>query len=150
VGISGNSHLAVGSLPRIEFEQVADTLSLTVKTCSNCGEANEDDATLCRECHGVSFKSEAKNSATSEGEARLEFEPLDPKNLDKAWVTLIRCQTLPAADAIAMELRAANIPVFLPDEYAMQALSININAYGWVRVQVPPSEYQNAREILEA
>jgi hypothetical protein len=44
----------------------------------------------------------------------------------------------------------ANIPVFLPDEYAMQALSVNISAYGFVRVQVPPSEYQNAREILEA
>lgn len=120
-----------------------------VKTCNDCGEANEDDATICRECQGTSFKSEPKNSGVLENAVALEFEPLDPKNMDKTWVTLIRCQTLPAADAIAMELRAANIPVFLPDEYAMQALSINVNAYGWVRLQVPPSEYQNARELLE-
>jgi hypothetical protein len=128
-----------------------------VKICVDCGEANEDDATICRECHGNSFKSEPKSPGVLKNLAAIEFqplasefEPLDPKNMDKMWVTLIRCQTLPAADAIAMELRAANIPVFLPDEYAMQALSININAYGWVRVQVPPSEYQNARELLEA
>jgi ribosomal protein L40E len=120
-----------------------------VKTCVDCGEANEDDATMCRECQGTSFKTESKESEEPENSVALEFEPLDPKNMDKMWVTLIRCQTLPAADAIAMELRAANIPVFLPDEYAMQALSININAYGWVRVQVPPSEYRNARELLE-
>jgi hypothetical protein len=120
-----------------------------VKICVDCGEANEDDATICRESQGKSFKSGPKNPNVLENAVALEFEPLDPKNMDKKWVTLIRCQTLPAADAIAMELRAANIPVFLPDEYAMQALSININAYGWVRVQVPPSEYQNARELLE-
>jgi hypothetical protein len=129
-----------------------------VKTCSYCGRENQDDAVSCRECGGTSFRTAPEthldNDDSESGSAnaagdKIDFEPFKPEDSDKAWVTLMRCPTLPEADAVAMRLRAENIPVFLPDEYMMQALSINVSAYGFVRVQVPPSEYQNAREILE-
>ena len=112
---------------------------------------NEEDAVACADCRGTSFKpGPADVESADPKRSQFVFEPLDEKNLDKDWVTLVRCENLPAADAVAMLLRAEKIPVFIPDEYTMQALSINVNAYGFVRVQVPPSEYQNAREILES
>jgi hypothetical protein len=32
----------------------------------------------------------------------------------------------------------------------MQAISWNVNTYGFVRVQVPPKEYETAKEFLLA
>jgi hypothetical protein len=50
---------------------------------------------------------------------------------------------------VAMTLRAAGIPVFIPDEFTMQAFSgFYAIALGYVRVQVPPSRHEEAREIL--
>ena len=123
-----------------------------MKTCADCGHENKDDATACAECRGTTFKNGSVGpvQATDTDIASFVFEPLDEANLDKDWVTLVRCENLPSADAVAMLLRAEKIPVFIPDEYTMQALSLNVNAYGFVRVQVPPSQYQNAREILES
>ncbi len=62
----------------------------------------------------------------------------------------MRCRNLIEADLIAMELRGADIPVFIPDEYLMQAIAWNVSTYGWVRVQVRPTDYEEAQEVLGA
>jgi hypothetical protein len=73
------------------------------------------------------------------------FEPLNPKTENQLWVTLMRCTNLVEADAIAMRLRAADIPVFIPDEIGSQILVTGPS----VRVQVSPSQYQAARDFLD-
>ena len=73
------------------------------------------------------------------------FEPLKPEAENQLWVTLMRCTNLVEADAIAMRLRAADIPVFIPDEMGSQILVTGPS----VRVQVSPSQYQAAREFLD-
>ena len=80
----------------------------------------------------------------------MDFEPLKIEYKNDPWATLVRCYTLVEADLIAAQLRAAGIPVFLPDEFLMQAISFNVNTYGCVRVQVPPSKYEEARQVLLA
>ena len=80
----------------------------------------------------------------------MDFEPLKPEQMDQTWVTLLRCATVVEADLIASKLRAAGIPVFIPDEFLMQNISFNLNTYGFVRVQAPPSSYDLARETLIA
>jgi hypothetical protein len=86
-----------------------------------------------------------KNGSMESGRS-IEFEPLTPGDGDQSWVTVVRCLNLMEADAIAMRLRAANIPVFIPDEISVQTLITTPS----VRVQVPPSQLQAAREFLEA
>ena len=81
--------------------------------------------------------------------AMIEFEPLKPEEAGHTWVTLTRCRNLVEADLLAMRLRAAEIPVFVPDEFLMQSISWNVNTYGFVRLQVPPSHHQTARELLD-
>ena len=63
-------------------------------------------------------------------------------------MTLVSCGTLMAADLVAMRLRAAGIETFLPDERLMQVIGWNLNAYGYVRVQVSPNDYAAARDLL--
>lgn len=83
------------------------------------------------------------------GASKIVFEPLKADELNHDWVTLTRCMTIFEADAIAMRLRAAEIPVFIPDEFLMQGISFNTITYGMVRVQVPPSQYQEACDVLQ-
>jgi hypothetical protein len=81
---------------------------------------------------------------------KMEFEAIKEEERDHTWVTLLRCATLVEADLIAMELRSADIPTFIPDELLMQAISFNVNTYGFVRLQVPPAQYEAAKEFLMA
>ena len=61
----------------------------------------------------------------------------------------MRCRNVVEADMVAMTLRAAGIPVFIPDEFAMQAFTgLYALALGHVRVQVPPSKYEEAKQVL--
>jgi hypothetical protein len=78
----------------------------------------------------------------------MDFTPLNKDELDHTWVTLLRCHKLVEADLIATRLRAAEIAVFIPDEYLMQAISFNLNTYGFIRLQVSPSQYEAARAVL--
>ncbi len=66
-----------------------------------------------------------------------------------AWVTLTTCRTLADADLLATQLRAAQIPVLIPDESLMTNIGWNVNTYGYVRVQVQSQDYDAAREFLQ-
>jgi len=51
---------------------------------------------------------------------------------------------------IVGRLDGAGIFAVIPDEYLMQAVSWNLNTYGYVRVQVAPLDYEAAKECLLA
>lgn len=63
-------------------------------------------------------------------------------------VTLVRCRTLPEADLVVSELSSVGIEAFIPDEFLSQAMAWNLNAFGYVRVQISPKDYQAAKEFL--
>jgi len=63
-------------------------------------------------------------------------------------VTLVRCPTLLAADIILGRLQVAGIEAFIPDGALMQAMSGDQSAFGYVRVQVVPKDYEAAKELL--
>jgi len=65
-----------------------------------------------------------------------------------AWVTLTTCRTLADADLVAAQLRAAQIPAFIPDESLVLNVGWNVNTYGYVRVKVHSQDYAAARELL--
>jgi hypothetical protein len=125
-----------------------------VKTCTYCGGENEDAAEECAECASVEFRDSNVppliDPAQNESMPTFEFDPLKKEQSDQAWVTLVRCHKLVEADLIAARLRAAGIPVFIPDEFLMQAISWNVNTYGFIRLQVSPAQYAAARELLQS
>jgi hypothetical protein len=108
-----------------------------MKTCADCGcNTNEDSATTCVDCGSDDF---------TDPNAPLSL-PSVPPEIESEWVTVRRCHSLPAADAVAMELRAAQIPVFMPHEFANQTLPLVPN----VDVKVPAEQLARAREILDS
>lgn len=80
----------------------------------------------------------------------MDFASLQTSELDLPWVTLLRCRNVIEADQIAMRLRARDIPVFIPDEFLSQAIAFNLNTYGYVRLQVPPQNFEQAKDVLNA
>ena len=62
----------------------------------------------------------------------------------------MRCRTLIEAEMIASRLDAAGIYTFIPDQSLMQAIGWNFNTYGFVRIQVSPKDYAEAKEFLSA
>jgi hypothetical protein len=122
-----------------------------MRICAYCGRENEDTTTQCRQCGTDEFKSTGPVDApTSDPSTRLEFVPLVPEERENDFVTLMRCRTLLEADMIMARLDSAGIPAFIPDQFLMQAISWNVNTFGFVRVQVPPKEYETAKEFLLA
>lgn len=123
-----------------------------MKTCSYCGLENEDSAVSCKECCTELIDTGAPPSASSAPPAvsRLEFVPFSPDEADNDFVTLTRCRTLLEADMIVGQLESAGITAFIPDQFLMQTISFNVNTYGFVRVQVPPQQYQAAKDLLLA
>jgi hypothetical protein len=114
-----------------------------VKTCADCEKENEDNATQCSECGSSDLRPLGPRFLDS------DFDPLKSEELGYEWVNLMRCRNVVEADMVAMTLRAAGIPVFIPDEYTMQAFAgLNAIGLGFVRVQVPPSKYDEARQVL--
>jgi hypothetical protein len=122
-----------------------------VKTCTYCGRQNEDTAEQCAECASVEFRDSNVppliDLPPDESPTTIEFETLKKEDVNYSWVTLLRCQQLLEADIIAGRLRAAGILVFIPDEFLMQTIS---NTYGFIRLQVSPSQYEAARELLQS
>lgn len=106
-----------------------------MKKCTYCGRENEDSAVHCSGCGLEEFKI----GSPAEAEAGNILEEL---------VTLITCATLTEADLIATRLNSAGIETFIPDEQLMQTVGFNLNAYGYVRLQVRRMDYANARELL--
>lgn len=76
------------------------------------------------------------------------FRQLLPGDQQRDFVTLVSCASLPAADVIVGRLRAAGIEAFIPDESLMQIMGGDLNAFGYVRVQIAPKDYVSARELL--
>jgi hypothetical protein len=107
-----------------------------MKICAGCGSENDDAATACRECDHEKF---------IDPNAPISI-PSSPPEIEVEWVTIRRCRSVPDADAVAMELRAAQIPVFLPHEFANQSLQL----LPIVEVRVPVDQLESAKEILDA
>ena len=127
-----------------------------MKRCTYCGREENDDTTNCSQCGKAAFTSIASNAPTTEservpkGKGKLEFVPLLTEDAHNDLVTLLRCRTLLDADLIALRLKSAGIRAFIPDEFLMQSISWNVNTFGFVRVQVPPADYQAAKDFLLA
>jgi len=127
-----------------------------MKFCAYCGRENDDEATHCRECGTEAPKTppiKAVSSAVPEipqrkPEPALEFRTLTPQEMKMDFVTLTNCRTLSEADMIVGELGSAGISAFIPDEFLSQAISWNLNTYGYVRVQVAPKDYESAKMFL--
>ena len=91
-----------------------------------------------------------KDFAQSGGESNPKYRigPLSEEANGQRWVTLVSCGTVLEADMVRSQLEAAGIGTFLPDEQLMTAAAWGLNAYGYVRVQVEPADYEAARELL--
>jgi hypothetical protein len=125
-----------------------------MKICAYCGRENEDAAVQCLFCGTDDFKSDAPGDRAtlpvSAIRTQLEFVPLSPEESENDLVTFLRCRTLLEADLIVTQLESVGISAFIPDQFLMQAIAWNVNTYGFVRVQVPPQEYEAAKAFLLA
>ena len=121
-----------------------------MKKCSYCGRKNSGDAVYCCEC-GTEFDRPIAPPPPQPQERKqpeYTFEPLCEEDRRNDLVTIVRCDSLVAADLVASRLRAAGILTFIPDERLMQAVGFNFNTFGYVRVQVSPKDYDAARDLL--
>jgi hypothetical protein len=123
-----------------------------MKICDYCGRQNEDEAIKCCECGTQEFKiSAAETNIPAESPTHgWKFKELTPQEMQMDLVTLFRCRTLTEADMIVSQLHSAGIFALIPDEFLSQAVSWNLNTYGYVRVQVSPKDYESAKEFLLA
>jgi hypothetical protein len=133
-----------------------------MKLCAYCGRENDDEAVHCLGCGTGDFKGQATAesrtpssspvaiSPPTKTTSQLEFNTLTPEDEGKNLVTLLTCRTLLEADMITGRLESAGISAFIPDQFLMQTISWNLNTYGYVRVQVSPKDYREAKEFLLA
>ena len=123
-----------------------------MKVCAYCGRENEDEVAYCRECV-TPFKTPAAqipDFLPERATPKWEFRELTPEDMKMDLITLITCGTILEADMIVGQLGSAGIPAFIPDEFLMQAVSWNLNTFGYVRVQVAPKDYEPAKNWLMA
>jgi hypothetical protein len=124
-----------------------------MKRCSYCGVEYPDDAVMCATDHTPLDPAIVPPPPPRLPESKrpaYHFSSLSQADQQKAFVTLVTCSTLVAADMIVTRLRAAGIEAFLPDEYVMQNAGWNNVTFGYVRVQVPPKDYDAAKDLLAA
>jgi hypothetical protein len=121
-----------------------------MKTCSFCGTEYPDDATMCASDHTPLDQPVETPAPEPQPGPEYEFTPLTEAQRRLNLVTLVRCATLSEADLIASRLRVAGIDVFIPDESLMQVMGGDQNAFGYVRVQISPRDYDSAKELLSA
>ena len=121
-----------------------------MKACAYCGRENDDEAVHCSGCGTGEFKTPPPDPITPPERVapNWKFKELTPEDMKMNFVTLINCRTLLEADMIASQLGSAGIPTFIPDEFLSQAVSWNLNTYGYVRVQVAPKDYESAKTFL--
>jgi hypothetical protein len=118
-----------------------------MKKCSYCGAEYPDDAVMCAIDH-TPFECPAEPPPPEPKIAEYHFWPFLAEGSHKDFVTLVSCATLPAADVIISRLQVAGIEAFIPDESLMQIMGGNLNAFGYVRVQIAPKDYESARDLL--
>lgn len=107
-----------------------------MKKCNYCGRENEDSATHCSGCfQDDQFESNAADT----------IEPLDA---EEELVTVTTCAKLLDADLTASRLESAGIKTFIPDQHLLQAVGLDLNAFGYVRVQVCRKDFTAAKELL--
>jgi hypothetical protein len=128
------------------------------KVCDYCGRENLSEAVYCREC-GTALKSpvnkklkapEIPPRITASDPVRWKFKELTAAEKKLDLVTLLTCRTLVEADVIVGQLASGGVDAFIPDEFLAQAMSWNLNAFGYVRVQVSPGDYERAKTLLLA
>jgi hypothetical protein len=128
-----------------------------MKNCPYCGRENEETAIHCIECVTEFPRNIAKAESSPTVSAsptpavpasRIEFVPLAPEDKGNGFVTLARCSTLVEAEMLVTRLDGAGFSTFIPDEFVIQQIPLYTCTYGFVRVQVPPSEYDPAKEFL--
>ena len=118
-----------------------------MKKCPYCGAGYPDEAVRCA-IDQTPLDPPAESLPAQPRQREYEFVPLAAAEKQNDLVTLVRCRTLVAADLVGSLLRSAGIEVFLPDEFLMQSIAWNLNAFGYVRVQVSPKDYDSARNLL--
>lgn len=107
-----------------------------MKKCTYCGRENDNSATHCSGC----FQDDRFEPAASD-----QAEEVDVQD---ELVTLTACARLPDADLIASRLESAGIKAFIPDQHLMQSVGLDLNAFGYVRVQVARKDFASAKELL--
>ena len=128
-------------------------LKPTMKACPYCGAEYPDDTLACPiDQTPMSPEPAAPKPASAPvadlPRAEFEFAALTEAQRQQDLVTLTRCGTLMAADLIVSRLQAAGIEAFIPDQSVVQAMGFNLNAVGYVRVQVTPADYDAAKALL--
>lgn len=88
------------------------------------------------------------NEQSNEHKAQYKIGQLPAEVNDQEWVTLVSCGTMLEADFLRARLESEGMPVFIPDENLMTAAGWALNAYGYIRVQVKPADYDSARAFL--
>lgn len=82
------------------------------------------------------------------GETKYKIAALAADAKGQDWVTLVSCGKMVEADFLRARLESDGIAVFIPDENLMANAGWALNAYGYIRVQVKPADYEKARELL--
>jgi ribosomal protein L40E len=123
------------------------------KVCEWCGLENVPSAVRCRECGTLLKSHEAEAPETvpqsaEPGPARWKFRKLTSDEMKLDLVTLVSCRSIVEADLVVGQLGSVGISAFIPDEFLAQAMAWNINAFGYVRVQVSPNDYERAKTFL--
>lgn len=138
-----------------EPEPIESELSLLndPKVCEWCGLENVPSAVNCHKC-GTPLKShlakapESMPHSAGPGHARWKFRTLSLDEMKLGLVTLVSCQSIVEADMVVGQLGSVGIDAFIPDEFLAQAMAWNMNAFGYVRVQVSPKDYERAKTFL--
>jgi hypothetical protein len=122
-----------------------------MKKCTYCGRENEDNAVHCSEC-ATEFVQPSPAPPPPESPPsprKYQILPLSPEDAKLDLATIVTCQTLFDADMVVSELEAAGISALIPDEFLAEAWAFNLNALGYVRVQVSPNDYEAAKDVIE-